>query len=221
MHNLMIAPIGRFAMKGAAWYQGESDVGIPGYENRLRELFSGWRRQIGSDARMLVVQLANYGPPASKPVDSGWGQLRQKQLEAVVADDNAALVTAIDLGERTDIHPANKVTLGQRLALAAQGKAMPMPAAARRAPDGTIVVSFTGTEGDLASWSGAVLGFELCGTTQESCHFAAGTAAGSTVLLPDDVQATRVRYAWADSPVVNTYDARSISLPGFELPITQ
>ena len=221
MHNRMIAPIGRFAMKGAAWYQGESDVGIPGYENRLRELFSGWRRQIGSDARMLVVQLANYGPPASKPVDSGWGQLRQKQLEAVVADDNAALVTAIDLGERTDIHPANKVTLGQRLALAAQGKAMPMPAAARRAPDGTIVVSFTGTEGDLASWSGAVLGFELCGTTQESCHFAAGTAAGSTVLLPEDAQATRVRYAWADSPVVNTYDARSISLPGFEVPITQ
>ena len=66
-----------------------------------------------------------------------------------------------------------------------------------------------------------MLGFELCGTTQESCHFAAGTAAGSTVLLPEDAQATRVRYAWADSPVVNTYDARSISLPGFEVPITQ
>jgi len=219
MHNRMIAPIGRYAMTGAAWYQGESDVGMPGYEDRLRELFAGWRRQFGSDMRMLIVQLANYGPTASEPVASGWGELRQKQLEAVEADANAALVTAIDIGDRTDIHPANKVTLGQRLALAAQGKAMPMPRAARIV-GGQVVVEFEGVEGALESWSGRALAFELCGISQESCRLVAGMAAGDKISLPFSGEApARVRYGWADSPVVNTYDGREMPLPGFELPI--
>jgi sialate O-acetylesterase len=219
MHNRMIAPIGRYAMKGAAWYQGESDAGILGYESRLRELFAGWRRQFGADMRMLVVQLANYGPTAAEPVESGWAELRQKQLDAVEADANAALVTAIDLGERTDIHPTNKVTLGQRLALAAQGKLPPMPRSARIV-GGQAVVEFDNVEGGLETWSGRALAFELCGVSQESCRLVAGVAAGDRISLPFSGTApTRVRYAWADSPVVNTYDGRDLPLPGFELPI--
>ena len=222
MHNRMIAPIGSYAMTGAAWYQGESDVGIPGYPDRLRELFAGWRRQFGSDMRMLVVQLANYGPVAAEPVESGWAGLREDQRQAVLADTNAALVTAIDIGERTDIHPANKVVLGQRLALAARGEALPMPQAATL-QGGTITVTFSGVEGALQAWSGLFpLGVELCGETQESCRYALAAISGNRWLIPDDGKpATRVRYAWADSPVVNTYDARPLPLPGFELAITR
>src|SRR3546814_20562495 len=51
MHNRMIAPIGPFALAGAAWYQGKSDVGIPGYRDRLAALFAGWRAQFGADMR--------------------------------------------------------------------------------------------------------------------------------------------------------------------------
>jgi len=220
MHNRMIAPIGHYAMTGAAWYQGESDVGIPGYPDRLRELFSGWRQQFGDDMRMLVVQLANFGPHASEPVPSGWAALREDQRQAVVADKNAALVTAIDIGDRTDIHPANKVVLGQRLALAAQGKPMLMPRRAAATQE-AVVVTFTGVEGGLHSWSGDfAVGVELCGETQESCRFASAIAANEALLIvPDGKPATRVRYGWADSPVGNTYDARSMPLPGFELPI--
>jgi sialate O-acetylesterase len=221
MHNRMVAPIGHYAMTGAAWYQGESDVGIPGYQDRLRELFAGWRRQFGGGMRMLVVQLANYGPTASEPVASGWADLRDVQREAVEADGNAALVTAIDIGDRTDIHPSNKVELGKRLALAAQGKALPMPQRAVRAGP-NVRVLFSGVEGGLASWSGPPLAFELCGETQESCRFAQATISGSEVILRGDAApATRVRYAWADSPVVNLYDARPQPVPGFELPIGQ
>ena len=219
MHNRMIAPIGRYAMTGAAWYQGESDVDLPGYEDRLRELFKGWRQQFGADMRMLVVQLANFGPTATEPVESGWAELRQKQLEAVEADANAALVTAIDLGERTDIHPTNKVTLGQRLALAAQGKPLPMPRSARIV-GGQVVVEFDNVDGGLETWSGRALAFELCGASQESCRLVAGMAAGDRISLPFSGTApTRVRYAWADSPVVNTYDARALPLPGFEIAV--
>jgi sialate O-acetylesterase len=222
IHNRMIAPIGRYALAGAAWYQGESDVGITGYQDRLRELFAGWRRQFGADMRMLVVQLANYGPPASEPVASGWASLREDQRQAVLADANAALVTAIDIGERTDIHPANKVVLGERLALAALGEALPMPRSAARTGD-AVAVTFSGVQGELQAWSGAYpLAVELCGDTQESCRYALATVRGDRWVIPADGKpATRVRYAWADSPVVNTYDARALPLPGFELPISR
>jgi sialate O-acetylesterase len=207
-------------MKVAAWYQGESDVGLPGYRDRLRELFAGWRRQFGEDMRMLVVQLANYGPTASQPVESGWASLREDERQAVLADKNAALVTAIDIGERTDIHPGNKIVLGQRLAQAAQGIALPMPERAV-AGEQVIAVSFAGVEGALASWSSdRAIAVELCGEAQDSCRYATAIVASKTMLIiPDGKPATRIRYAWADSPVVNTYDARGVSLPGFEIPI--
>ena len=222
MHNRMIAPLGRFAMTGAAWYQGESDVGIPGYPDRLRELFAGWRRQFGPDMRMLVVQLANYGHTASEPVESGWASLREDQRQAVLADADAALVTAIDIGDRGDIHPANKVELGRRLALAARDIALPMPTGAVLAGE-TITVAFEGVEGGLHAWSGPYpLAVELCGETQDSCRYANAAIRQDKWLIPHDGRpATRVRYAWADSPVVNSYDARPMPIPGFEIAIAQ
>ena len=222
MHNRMVAPVGSFAMTGAAWYQGESDVGIPGYEDRMRELFAGWRGQFGEDMRMLVVQLADFGPTASEPAESGWAQFRDAQRRGVEADGNAALVTAIDIGEPTDIHPANKVVLGERLALAALGEAMPMPASARR-QDGNIVIRFQGTKGGLRSLSSQTsIAVELCGDTQQSCRFVPASAGSDALVVRDDgLQASRVRYAWADSPAVNTYDVRALPLPGFELPISE
>ena len=78
-----------------------------------------------------------------------------------------------------------------------------------------------GVEGGLAAWSGpAPLGFELCATDQASCRYAAARIDGDSVVLADDGKlATRVRYAWADTPVVNLFDARPLPVPGFELDI--
>ena len=222
MHNTMIAPLGHIGLAGAAWYQGESDVGIPGYRDRMRELFAGWRAQFDPSMRMLVVQLANYGTPSDRPTASGWAELRQDQLLAVMADRNAALVTAIDLGERTDIHPANKIELGHRLALAAQGQAMPMPGKGTLSDD-MITLTFSGVEGGLHAWSGPLpLAVELCGATQASCRYALASLDGDRMTIPGDGKpATRIRYGWADNPVVNSYDVRPMPLPAFEVPIAQ
>ncbi|NJO13936.1 MAG: sialate O-acetylesterase, partial [Rhizobiales bacterium] len=148
MHNAMIAPLGPMKLAGVAWYQGESDAGQPAYDKKLETLFAGWRRQFGSQVKMLVVQLADWGERRSAPTESGWAQLRDEQRRAVVADANAALVTAIDIGEPTDIHPANKNDLGKRLAQAFNGRAMPIPERAQLA-GGTVTVSFSGIEGAL------------------------------------------------------------------------
>jgi sialate O-acetylesterase len=222
MHNSMVAPLGSVSLRGAAWYQGESDVGIPGYGDRMRELFAGWRAQFGSQMQMLVVQLANYGPVAERPSESGWAETRDIQRQAVEADGNAALIGAIDIGERTDIHPANKTLLGDRLARSALGEAMPMPQSATL-DGGTVTVRFTGVDGGLHVWSGPYpLSIELCGEAQDSCRYALATVDGDRLLIPAGGRpTTRIRYAWADSPVVNLFDGRDLPIPGFELEIGQ
>ncbi|TIX52066.1 sialate O-acetylesterase [Alteraurantiacibacter aquimixticola] len=220
MHNYMIAPIGPMRLAGVAWYQGESDVGPEGYDDKLATLFAGWREQFGEQARMLVVQLADYGQRVSQPVESGWADLREEQRQGVLADGNAALVTAIDLGEPSDIHPANKNVLGLRLAMAARGEALPMPDRAQRGGN-AVAVTFTGVEGGLTAYGGPYpLGVELCGDAPGSCRYASAVVHGSSLLIPlDGEPATRVRYAWSDAPVVNLYDGRDIAVPGFELEI--
>lgn len=140
----------------------------------------------------------------------------------MVADGNAALVTAIDIGEWSDIHPTNKVLLRQRLALAAQGHPMPMPVRAVQQGD-VITLTFSGVEGGLRAIGGAYpLGVELCGNTQKSCRFVLAQPSGNTLRIwADGPPATRIRHAWAGAPIVNLYDGRNIAVPGFEVEITQ
>jgi sialate O-acetylesterase len=219
MHNRMIAPLGHIALAGAAWYQGESDVGLPGYADRLRELFAGWRRQFGAPTKMLVVQLPNYGDLADKPVDAGWARVRDDERLAVAADMNAALIPTLDVGQHDNLHPPDKLPVGLRMAMAAEGKPMPMPVAAS-VDNGTVTVEFSGIEGGLHAWSGRPLGVELCGAAQDSCRYAAAAVSGDRLLIMGDgMPVTRVRYAWADAPVVNLTDGRPLPIPGFELPI--
>lgn len=221
MHNGMIAPLGPIALRGIAWYQGESDTGTPGYAARLTALINGWRALFGPDLAVSVVQLANFGAPQISPGPSAWAALRDEQRQVATRLPHVALVTAIDIGERTDIHPANKQVLGQRLALVARGVAMPMPLSATR-EGSAIRVRFSGIDGGLRAWSGPdPLGIELCGAGDSDCRYARATIDGDSLLIPGDGRAVaRVRHAWADSPVVNLFDARAMPVPGFALEVT-
>jgi sialate O-acetylesterase len=229
IHNGMIAPLSDFGLKGVAWYQGEADAGSPaGYAEKLMAMMEGWRRQFGvPDLPFLIVSLANFGPPSWAPRASGWAEIREAQRQTAMRDEHAALVVAMDLGDRFDIHPANKQEVGRRLAHAARAldygaQDLEGPQAVRaRRTGGEIVVEFFGVTGALHSWSGReVLGIELCGTTQDSCRFAPAATDGIRLLVADDRKpATRVRYAWGESPVVNLYDAAPLPPGPFELPI--
>ena len=221
MHNAMIAPLGPMRLAGVAWYQGESDVGQRAYDSKLATLFEGWRAQFGPQTKMLIVQLADFGERKASPMESAWAQLRQEQLAAVQADRNADLVTAIDIGEPSDIHPANKNVLGVRLANAFAGDVMPKPASARR-EGSSVIVRFEHLEGDLVAYGGpTALGVELCGAAQDSCRFVYPRLDGRRMVIdvPADADASRIRYAWSDAPIVNLYDAGDRPIPGFELAI--
>jgi sialate O-acetylesterase len=223
IYNAMIAPLGPLGLKGVAWYQGEADVGVPGYDRRLAEWMADWRTQFRDpNLPFLIVGLAGWGKPASKPVESGWAALINEQRVGVRQDAHAALASAIDIGVATDIHPPNKQEVGRRLALAAKRIAYgdasspvgPMPVSATRSGDG-VLVTF---DKPLQTLSGAsAIAFELCGVT---CRYATAVVRGSSVELAGDGQpVTKVRYAWADYPLVNLYDLDQLPVPVFELPV--
>ena len=225
IYNAMVAPLEPLQLKGVAWYQGEADVGQPGYDRRLAAWMRNWRTQF-KDPQLpfLIVGLAGWGKPVSHPVESGWAALINEQRLAAERDRHAALASAIDLGEPNDIHPANKHEVGLRLALAAQkiayrdgGTVGPLPISATRQGN-SIVVAFTKP---LQVLSGANAdAFELCGPSAGSCRYADARVSGSSVTIASDGQpVSRVRYAWADYPIVNLYDFDLLPAPVFELAV--
>jgi sialate O-acetylesterase len=226
-YNAMIAPLGPLGLKGAAWYQGESDVDVPGYDQRLAALMASWRRRFDAPKLpFLIVTLASFGKPSSVPVASGWAEVIDQQRRAAAADPRAALLVATDLGQNGELHPPSKLAIGSRAALAARKIAYgedvaigPMPVSATRGAGG-IIIRFSGGRDTLQSLSGAPIGFELCAETQQSCRFATARIAGSIVVLHDDGKPiTRIRYAWSDVPVMNVYDAAMLPVPSFELTV--
>ncbi|HWA01566.1 MAG TPA: sialate O-acetylesterase [Caulobacterales bacterium] len=227
LYNAMIAPIGPYALKGALWYQGESNTGrYSEYEKLLGGLMRDWRGQFGADLPFLVVQLPNFGAAPTAPGHSDWASLREAQRRAVEADAHAGLAVAIDIGMNDNLHPPNKQAVGVRLARAARhviyGEAIapsgPRIAGARR--DGaSVIVSFADVEGALVAYSGAPLGFELCGADEASCRFVGAVLHEASVTLENAGAATRVRYCWGDGPVCNLYDRSGLPAGPFEATI--
>jgi sialate O-acetylesterase len=233
LYNGMIAPIGPYGIRGAVWYQGETNADAPaGYEKLLGGLMASWRGQFGAGLPFLVVQLPNFGAVPTSPTESNWADLREAQRRAVAADDNAGLVVTIDIGESDNLHPGNKQDVGKRLARAARhviyGEAIapsgPVPVSASR--DGAaVVVTFGDVERALLSYSSSqAIGFELCGSAAGTCRFVIGDVDGSRVVLrppsTPDWAPVRVRFCWGPSPLCNLTDGSGLPVGPFEIPIT-
>lgn len=230
LYNGMIAPIGHYGLRGVLWYQGESNTfEADRYAELLRVLRTDWRKRFGAELPLLVVQLAGYGMPKAQPGESGWAALREAQRQVAAEDARTGLAVAIDIGNRYDVHPPNKQEIGRRLARVARhvvhGEASPpsgpVPLSARSDGDG-VAVAFGGiTDGLVAYGADAPVGFELCGSQAGSCHYASAKIRGNDVILraPNASTATRVRYGWADSPVVTLFDGAGLPAGPFELPV--
>lgn len=228
LHNGMVAPLGPTALRGVVWYQGESNASDPReYARLLPALVADWRQGFGADLPFLIVQLPNYGPPASAPRESRWAEIREVQRLTAARDRHAGLVVTIDLGDRDNIHPADKQEVGQRLALAARRlvyggnvvDAGPTPVSASRLR-GTIAVRFAHAP-LLVYGSNRPIGFELCDAAK-ICRFADATLAGDRVLLDAAHmhRPARVRFCWADSPICNLYNAAGLPAVPFEIAIS-
>lgn len=233
LYNAMIAPVAPLPIRAVAWYQGETDAGQSReYARLLPALMSDWRAAFKQPSLpFLIVQLANYGPTATQPGKSDWAELRDVQRRVVDADSHAALTVAIDFGDRSDIHPAQKTIIGQRLARNARaivyGQAIepggPEAVSVKRSGR-DLVVAFRYTAPQksaklLTYSSNEAIGFEVC--SANVCKYANAVVENDKIVLKDSnsPSVTSVRYAWADSPFVNLYNGDDLPAVPFELRI--
>ncbi|MBK8566795.1 MAG: 9-O-acetylesterase [Saprospiraceae bacterium] len=222
LYNGSIAPLQPFAMKGAIWYQGESNVErAEEYSKLLPGMISDWRQHWGQgDFPFLVVQLANHHPEPGQPGESNWAALRESQMAALHLP-NTAIAAAIDIGEADDIHPKNKLDVGIRLGLAARKVAYgenivhsgPVFQSMEKAGD-RIRLRFRELGGGLVSKDkyGFLRGFAIAGADQKF-HWALAYIEGESVVVfsPEVMQPMAVRYAWADNPgQLDLYNAEGL-----------
>lgn len=216
LYNGMIRPIVPFAIRGATWYQGESNAGRAyQYRKLLPTLIKSWREswQEG-EFPFLIVSLANFTPVAQQPGDSDWAELREAQAMTAAQPHNAQAL-AIDIGDAKDIHPKDKQTLGARLALAARAVAYgeqiefsgPWYDTMKIEGD-SVRIEFKHVGRGLEARGGNSLkGFAVAGD-DHVWHWADAKIDGNSVLVhSDQVQhPVAARYAWANNPDCNLYN---------------
>lgn len=225
-YNGMIAPLLPFAIKGAIWYQGETNVGRAAqYERLLPLLIRDWRARFEvGDFPFLVVQLANYLERHDEPTDSEWARLREAQLHVSQTVPHSGLAVTIDIGEAKDIHPKDKQDVGDRLALEALSKVYGMKLESSgpvyrsmKVEDDHVRLSFDHAEGGLVARGGERLtGFAVAG---EDMRFvwAEALIKGREVFVssPEVKRPVAVRYAWADNPACNLYNRAGLPASPF------
>ena len=117
LYNAMIKPLAPFAIKGAIWYQGESNAERAyRYRDLMQSMILDWRALWGYDFPFYITQIAGYKDVNAIPGDDGWAELREAQAMATRALERCGMACIIDLGEAEDIHPVRKKEVGERLA---------------------------------------------------------------------------------------------------------
>ncbi len=222
LFNGMIAPLIPYAIKGVAWYQGESNVPRAyQYRTLLPAMIRNWRvswRQ--GDFPFLIVQLANIGKPVDKPCESAWAELREAQAMTAAKIPNCGIATAIDLGGERAVTPKGKQEVGRRLALAALKlvyghlhlvSSGPTFNSFRFEGD-KMRMHFDNVGSGLVAKDGELKWFFIAGEDREF-HWAEAEIEGNTVLVrcPGVKRPTAVRYAWAQNPLgCNLYNKEGL-----------
>jgi sialate O-acetylesterase len=224
LYNGMVAPLTRFGIKGAIWYQGEANVGRANqYRKLLPALITDWRaRWQQGDFPFLVVQLANFGAsPGTEPSSSALAELRDAQAFAARTLPNVGLVTAVDIGDPGDLHPTNKQEVGRRLALVARAQVYHEPVAysgpafkSSHVEGATLRIAFDHVQGLHAPSAAVVKGFAVAGPDR-IFHWADATIAGDGVHLSSKrvPQPVAARYDWDGNPQGNLRN--EADLPAF------
>ena len=224
LYNGMIAPLAPLQVKGAIWYQGESNAGrAEQYRTLFPAMIRSWREAFRrEDLPFLFVQLANFRERKAEPDESDWAELREAQ-DMALGLARTGMAVIIDVGEANDIHPRDKRTVGERLALEARRVAYGErvdsrgPTFADFAVDGReVTVAFDHAEGLTTTDGEAPVGFALAGPDRVF-HWAEARIDGERVVLSSEAVATpvAVRFAWADNPAHNLVDAAGLPAAPF------
>ena len=226
LYNGLIAPLTPYAIKGVIWSQGESNAGrADTYVERFPALINDWRKKWGQgDFPFLYTQLSNYVSPGDpRDIRGNWPELRDAQLETLKVPNTAMAVT-IDVGEWNDIHPLDKKTVGDRLALGAQKLAYghnveysgPLYKSAKR-KGSKVKIKFNHAKGLLAK-GGELAGFELAGDDGQFVPAKAKVKGRTVIVWSDQVKKPKqVQYAWRNNPEhANLYNKAGLPASPFK-----
>ena len=228
LYNAMIHPLVPFAIKGAIWYQGESNAErAKQYRRVFPDLIKDWRAHWNQgDFPFLFVQLANFKKPDSIPVESDWAELREAQT-MTLALPNTGMAVTTDVGEALDIHPKNKQTVGLRLALAGLKVAYQKdivytgPVYQSMNVEGnkvTLTFDQIGSGIKIKDKYGYLKGFAIAGEDHQF-HWATGKITGVNTLQissSEVLHPVAVRYAWSNNPEdANLYNSADLPASSF------
>jgi sialate O-acetylesterase len=228
LYNGMLYPIINYGIKGVAWYQGEANVNrAKEYRTLLPALIKDWRKHFNQgDFPFLIVQLANFLPVNTQPVESSWAELRDAQLFVSQTVPSTGLAVTIDIGEANDIHPLNKRDVGKRLALAAQKVAYGDNRVVYSGPvykslkkDGNkLILDFDSKGGGLISRDGKPLKeIAIAGADKKFVWAQSEIRDGKLIVWSDSIQQPEaIRYAWANNPAdANLYNKEGLPTSPF------
>lgn len=227
LYNAMIHPLIPFAIKGAIWYQGESNASEAViYRKLFPSLITNWREDWKQgDFPFYYVQLAAYGKfDLTRPTDSKWAMLREAQ-SLTLSLPNTGMAVAMDIGEPNNIHPKNKQDVGKRLALWALAKDYGFKKITYSGPlyknmkieGDKIRIFFEYADSGLKIPKGQSLkGFAIAGADKEFV-WANAKIDGNTVLVwSEEVKnPTAVRYGWSDWMECNLYNKKVLPASPF------
>jgi sialate O-acetylesterase len=216
LYNAMIAPLAPYAIKGAIWYQGESNADRPhNYRHVLAGMIKSWRDTFGQgDFPFLIVELAPFTQIVDEPVDQEWAVVRESMQWVANNSPKVDTISIVDVGDERDIHPQKKQPVGARLAIAARALAY----GEKITPAGPEYDSatFKGSQASvnlknvgagLEAKDGELKGFTIAGEDRKF-HKANARIDGETIIVSADaVPAPKaVRFGWANYPVVNLWN---------------
>jgi sialate O-acetylesterase len=207
LYNGCIHPLVPFAMRGAIWYQGESNLGEGmRYAERMKALIRGWR-EVWQEGNFpfYFVQIAPYNYGGNPETEAEFWEAQQAAAHAI---PNTGMAVINDIGELKDIHPKDKQDVGHRLALLALAKTYGYDKLECSGPtfktlgieENKLRVNFDHTGSGLASRDGKPLDwFEIIDADEGGFVKAEAQIDGSSVLLsaPDVKHPVAMRYAWS------------------------
>ena len=223
LYNAMIAPLVLFSIRGAIWYQGESNAGRAyQYRTLFPLMIRNWRSAWGHEFPFYFVQLANWHANKAEPDESDWAELREAQA-MTLREPQTGMAVTIDIGDENDIHPRNKLDVGRRLAAWALAGTYGQPVV----PSGPLFdrfkiegnqvrLRFKHGAGLKTSDGGPLKGFAIAGEDRRFV-WADARIDGDTVIVSSPMvqKPAAVRYGWADNPIANLYNKAGLPASPF------
>ncbi|HEY6564015.1 MAG TPA: sialate O-acetylesterase [Pirellulaceae bacterium] len=224
LYHAMISPLVPYGVRGAIWYQGESNVGRAAqYEVLFPTMIRDWRHRWGQgDFPFYFVQIAPFRYEWTTP--EAYCELCEAQTSTLRVP-NTGMVVTNDISDVKDIHPRNKRAVGERLARLALSRtygrrigAVCGPLYAGCEMDGArIRVHFHHAGSGLATRDGRTpTGFTIAGV-DHVFHDAVAIIDGRSVVVssPDVIRPRAVRFAWSDTSLSNLINREGLPAAAF------